>query len=679
LRRAGASKVDALKICEAWNKQNKPPLEDVSYKVDYHYELAEPYKYFYSLDPGRWTITDTLTLEKGKRKTSKEENEIVNPVSIIEKERVLYEQIYKNGEVGFIDSEGEVFDTVEVDGIKHVPIFGDELTEGAVLLPSGVEDYKDEKTLIEEIKSHIHRYIDVSPFFETIAAFYILLSWLYDKINTLPYLRVLGDTGTGKSRFLDTVGRLCYKACLVSGALTPAPIYRLIRKWHGTIVIDEGDFRASDEQNEVVKILNCGFERGRPVVRSQKDNPDNLQFLPTFSPKLISSRKRFKDIALESRCLTEITKETDREDIPYLLPSEFYKEEESLRNKLLLFRFKNRGKVDIEKAQKLKDIDVENRLKQAVSSFIVLFASSEEVYNDFIDFLIAYNRVLVEERATTYEGGIVNAISDILVEKLGIESIYNVINVTNVTETDKELNELEITATDIKNVLTEKYKFKEEFASTRTIGKKLRVLGITTERKKSKETEKTKALLVLETKPLSKLIKKYIPVAVLESYDGYESYIATGDREQQNLTGEKTGSETEVCDKCGRDAILTTYKDLRVCEECFQELQTLDMGHVEYLPDNVEAEKVKNTEAPEGLVTNSTGLESLIRGLVISISNKDDRGAMIMVLVNRIAKDQGLEKGEVKAAIDRMIQEGELAISQEDHGEFVKVPSRALI
>jgi len=67
-------------------------------------------------------------------------------------------------------------------------------------------------------------------------------------------------------------------------------------------------------------------------------------------------------------------------------------------------------------------------------------------------------------------------------------------------------------------------------------------------------------------------------------------------------------------------------------------------------------------------------LKTLIRSFVTNVSNQDERGAMILSSVNRIAKDQGLEKGEVKAAIDRMIQEGELEIAQEDHGEFVKFP-----
>ncbi|MGC9445426.1 MAG: hypothetical protein ACP5E9_10965, partial [Candidatus Methanospirareceae archaeon] len=260
--------------------------------------------------------------EKYSRTTKKVKGMVLGDMLIftpsVEDGGELYEEIYRDGQALFIDADGATHELIECDGVRYAPRTGDELTEGAVLLPSGLEKYKDEKTLIEQLKNHIHQYVDVSPFFGTIAAYYILLTWLYDELNTLPYLRALGDTGTGKSRFLDVVGRLCYRATMVSGAVTPAPIYRLIRRWHGTIVIDEGDFRQSDEQNEVVKILNCGFERGRPVVRSQKDQPDNLQILPTFGPKIISSRRRFKDVALESRCLTEIMKETGREDVPYL-------------------------------------------------------------------------------------------------------------------------------------------------------------------------------------------------------------------------------------------------------------------------------------------------------------------------------------------------------------------------
>jgi hypothetical protein len=80
LRRAGINKTNGLEICLAWNKRNKPPLSqgDLRDKVDSYYRYPEPYHYFYTIDPGLWTITDTLTLkEKGKRTPPEEEPEIV--------------------------------------------------------------------------------------------------------------------------------------------------------------------------------------------------------------------------------------------------------------------------------------------------------------------------------------------------------------------------------------------------------------------------------------------------------------------------------------------------------------------------------------------------------------------------------------------------------------------------
>ena len=56
-----------------------------------------------------------------------------------------------------------------------------------------------------------------------------MLSWCYDVLNTVPYLRALGDYGTGKSRFEDIIGGLCYKPMFTNGAITPAVIYRVLR------------------------------------------------------------------------------------------------------------------------------------------------------------------------------------------------------------------------------------------------------------------------------------------------------------------------------------------------------------------------------------------------------------------------------------------------------------------
>ena len=70
------------------------------------------------------------------------------------------------------------------------------------------------------------------------------------------------DTGSGKTRFLLTAGSLCYKPIFASGASTVSPLFRILDSMRGTLIVDEGDFRFSDEKAELVKILNNGNGRG---------------------------------------------------------------------------------------------------------------------------------------------------------------------------------------------------------------------------------------------------------------------------------------------------------------------------------------------------------------------------------------------------------------------------------
>src|SRR6185437_14421823 len=58
---------------------------------------------------------------------------------------------------------------------------------GAITLPSCPEDYGSERELIEEIQAYIHKYVDLSAAFERLASYYVLLSWVYDAFNEVPY------------------------------------------------------------------------------------------------------------------------------------------------------------------------------------------------------------------------------------------------------------------------------------------------------------------------------------------------------------------------------------------------------------------------------------------------------------------------------------------------------------
>jgi hypothetical protein len=299
-------------------------------------------------------------------------------------------------------------------GEKLVP-YGPEnniLAHEVVLLPSEPEEYGSEDELVGEVRAFIHRYVDVAPLFEEVASYYVLFTWIYDAFNELPYLRVRGDYGSGKSRFLLTVGSLCYKPIFASGASTVSPIFRILDSFRGTLVIDEGDFKASDEKAEIVKILNNGNARGFPVLRSEitQKKEINPTAYTVFGPKLVATRGFFEDRALESRCLTEeMGNRPLRGDIPVNLPERLKREALRLRNKLLLFRFRNlQRERDL---SQVVDRAVEPRLSQIFAPLLATI-EDEKARADLRDLGRRYQREMTNDRGFDMEAQLLEVIRD---------------------------------------------------------------------------------------------------------------------------------------------------------------------------------------------------------------------------------------------------------------------------
>ena len=228
-----------------------------------------------------------------------------------------------------------------------------------VVLPSRPVEYGTKSELVADLRRFLHRYLDVSPAFETIAAHYVLFTWVYDAFNEVPYVRFQGDFGTGKTRALLVVGSLCYKGFFASGASTVSPLFHILDAFRGTLILDEADFRFSDEKTEIVKILNNGNVRGVPVLRTMinRHREFNPQAFQVFGPKVVAMRGSYDDRALESRFLTEIMGNAAlRGDIPINLPSGMREEALALRNKLLLFRFRNRNTIRLNGAVDLDSV-----------------------------------------------------------------------------------------------------------------------------------------------------------------------------------------------------------------------------------------------------------------------------------------------------------------------------------
>jgi len=281
------------------------------------------------------------------------------------------------------------------------------IRERVVLLPDGPQPYGTQEQLFREISRCVHRYVDIPEAWEELVAHYVLLSWVFDAFRSLPYLRFLGSYGTGKTRMLEVARELCYRAIEINGASSTASIFRTLHEWRGTLAFDETDFQNSAEYAEIIKILNSGYKADSPVLRCEGKNFTPQPF-HVFGPKILSNRTRFKDEALESRCLTfETSCKKTREDVPLELPSAFFQESRGLRNKLLQWRFDTFRKL-VPEDTRINGIEL--RLSQILSP-LYLIASTESFRGRLLEFSKEYGS---QQRQRRPEVIVLEAIGGIL-------------------------------------------------------------------------------------------------------------------------------------------------------------------------------------------------------------------------------------------------------------------------
>lgn len=280
----------------------------------------------------------------------------------------------------------------------------------AIRLPSDVEPFGTVDEIAGRVKTFLHRHFDAETLFESVATLYVLQTWVYERFHAVPYLRFLGLSGVGKTRATETIGALCYRSLAIAGAATSAPMFRMIEAVGGTLLLDEADYQNSQIGSDIAKILNCGYQKGLPVTRMEKNLNGN--FVPTmfsvFGPKIINGRQRFQDDATESRCLPYLPRGTNRKDIPLQLPEEFEGEAREIRNRLLRWRMEYLDRLEV---RSLEALDVSPRMNQITAPLmhIAQLLGDPTYREDLIEFARGVDMKATEDRRDSIEAALVEA------------------------------------------------------------------------------------------------------------------------------------------------------------------------------------------------------------------------------------------------------------------------------
>ena len=158
--------------------------------------------------------------------------------------------------------------------------------------------------LFRKIYDFLKRYIVVSEEFYYVLVSYIMMTYIYVLFQVIPYLWINGEKGTGKSTIMKLLNKLCFNPLFCSN-INPANIFRQIDNDGSTIILDEFEKMYGEEKQEIVKLLNQGFNKDGVVPRCVGQN-NQIKKFRSFSPKIMGGITNIDDVLFE-RCIKYTT------------------------------------------------------------------------------------------------------------------------------------------------------------------------------------------------------------------------------------------------------------------------------------------------------------------------------------------------------------------------------------
>lgn len=302
----------------------------------------------------------------------------------------LYSHETGKASLAWIDPKGKVHssDQIEISGRYYLPVQDDEIIySGRVLFPSALGKREKTKKIVKQIKEYLKKaFIFSDPMQIKVIAYYILLTWVYDSFQAIPYLRFSGIRGSGKTKLVNLVSSICYRSISANRLDISSTLINIVDKYQGTVCLDEIDLTDDETNTDLIKLLNLGAMRDGMITRMEKrSNKKGKQWFEpemyrVFCPKLITTTKKLNDLALASRCIT-LKLEPIRPDTAikenFQLAAEIEIESRKLRNILLRWRLEH-WRPEVKIKANFIDYEISSRLNQLIAPLMTVAKGDPE-------------------------------------------------------------------------------------------------------------------------------------------------------------------------------------------------------------------------------------------------------------------------------------------------------------
>lgn len=161
----------------------------------------------------------------------------------------------------------------------------------------------EKKSLENLLKLIQDYYMDVyDEKITTLTTSYILSTYLYELFDSIGYLFLCSDSGTGKTKWSNII-QYCSFNSINATNTTEAAMFRIVEQSKGTLFIDDYEKIQEDKKNSIDQLLKVGYKRGGKTCRAEKVGDNFVPvFFDVYCPKVITNTEGLDSITY-SRCI----------------------------------------------------------------------------------------------------------------------------------------------------------------------------------------------------------------------------------------------------------------------------------------------------------------------------------------------------------------------------------------